>query len=456
MKVNEGVYENNRRLWLFMAFILVLEVALILLFCYKNIYLTFLILITPPLLISIVKSPKIGLWLMTVTYFTSFGMWGFPKALTIATAITLIAFLTRIFTKDEKLLGSKQLVYLIIFGAVALLSYYPARDLIMWGKGIYEILRVFIFFILIVNLIKTEKDIWTLIYIIVFSITAGAIYGLYSFKAAGFLKYLVLTGNLVRSGSIVIDANVWAVSLIASFPLTIALIKKEKNKNIKLFLYAVILILTTSIFATFSRGGMFAFSIVVIIIIFKTVKKKFISIIIILLLILIAYFMLPPFVTLRIKTLLSLFQKKATLDPSILLRTYTLKGSFKMFLKHPLLGVGLRNVVANSGLYLPYGKRLVAHCMYLEIAAGTGLLGLISFLAIFYHSFRDFFDSYKFFDSKEENSLTDLSFFAGLSLFGVCVTALFLSIQFNLCIWFLIAISVVVKTLAINYQLKNR
>jgi len=316
-------------------------------------------------------------------------------------------------------------------------------------------LRVFIFFILIVNLIKTDKDLWTLIYIIVFSIAITAIYGIYLFKIAGFLNFLVATGNLVRSGSVVIDANVWAVALVATFPLTLALIKKEKNIIIKLLLRAVVAILVISIFMTFSRGGILAFSLVTVAIIFKTIRRKLLGVVIVLLLLLAAYFILPPVIILRITSLLSLFQKKPIQDYSFLGRIYIIRGSFRMFLNHPLLGVGLRNVVTNSGMYLPYGLRLVAHNMYLEIAAGTGLLGFIPFLAIFFYSFRNFSASYTVFSSKGQNSLADLCFFAHLSLLGVCITALFLSIQFNLCIWVLISISVVLRTLVNNYKLKT-
>lgn len=451
----EEVSKVKRGFWIFLAFTLALEIALILLSCYKNIFIAFLIFVAPPLLISIVKWPKSGLWLMTIISFTVLGEHLLPRALMIATVVTAATFFAKIFIKEEKLLPSKQLVYFIIFGAVALLSFFPSRDLVMWGKGIYEILSIFIFFILIVNLVKTNRDLWILIYIIVFSITIGAIYGLYSFKSSSFLNVLVSTGALVRSTGVVYDANLWSVSLITAFPLSIALVKREKNIIVKLLLWAVIVILISSIFATFSRGGIIAFTIVTVIIIFKILKKKWFGIFILLLSFVLIYFILPPFIILRIESLLQLFQKKSIMDVSLLSRIYVMKGTLRMFLEHPLLGVGLSNVISNSGFYFPFGLHLVAHCMYLEIAAGTGLLGLVPFLAIFFYSFKDFIHSYKVFNKKGERSLADLSFFAGLSLLGVCITALFLSIQFNRSIWFLIAISVILKNLLSNYELKT-
>jgi len=455
MFVNEIVYKNKRRIWIFLASAIVFQVALLLLFCYKNIFIVFLILCTPPLLFYIFKKPQIGLWLMAIVSFMNISTWGIRTALIIPSVLTFMALSVKILTKNGKLLGSKQLAYFIIFAVVSLLSFFPSRDLVMWYRGIYGVLGIFVVLILTVNLIETRDDLWRFIYIIVFTVAAGAIYGLYLFKTSGFLNVLFTMGSYVRGGSVVADANVWAVSLITVFPLTIALLRRESNLILKLLLCTVIAILIPSIFATFSRGGMLAFSIVVIIVIFKIVKKKFIGIIIVLLLLPVAYFILPLFIKFRIKSLLSLFQSKSALDFSLLSRFYITRAAFKMFLAHPFLGVGISNVVSNTGLYCPSAMHKVAHSIYLEIAAGTGLLGLIPFLAIFFYSFKDFIISYKAFERRGEKSLADLSFYAGLSLLGVCIAAAFLSIQYNRCIWFLISISVVIKALVSDYKLKK-
>lgn len=68
-----------------------------------------------------------------------------------------------------------------------------------------------------------------------------------------------------------------------------------------------------------------------------------------------------------------------------------------MFTDHPLLGVGLNNF---SSLYQEYTKDLglapsaqnrSPHNLYLEVAAETGVIGLLAFLAIIVFAFRSLF-----------------------------------------------------------------
>ncbi len=105
------------------------------------------------------------------------------------------------------------------------------------------------------------------------------------------------------------------------------------------------------------------------------------------------------------------------------------KDTLKSIKNHPLLGVGIGNFPVVLGQAVTAAKKgASAHNLFLDIAAETGILGLIAFLAIFYEIGKTAFQVFQ--NSKDEF----VKFFAlafGIYLFWILGYSLFDVVLFN-------------------------
>ena len=128
----------------------------------------------------------------------------------------------------------------------------------------------------------------------------------------------------------------------------------------------------------------------------------------------------------------------------------------QLFLDHPLLGVGLDN----SPLYYQKYTQMLgvsshladrsAHSLYIEIAAETGLLGLLAFGAVIFFTFRGLLRSEKALRAAGETQTANLLEAFTIALFGFLVAATFLHDAFPRFLWLLLAIGLAAPTIAAN------
>jgi hypothetical protein len=115
-----------------------------------------------------------------------------------------------------------------------------------------------------------------------------------------------------------------------------------------------------------------------------------------------------------------------------------------VFREHPVLGVGPGNFpfhfVREAGRlgFQVHSERRLAHCAYLEIAAETGLLGLVCFLGIIGVTAQQLYQARTLAQDREMRGLVDGLL---LSQVGMVVTSVFLSFAFIRYHWFMFALS---------------
>ena len=124
MLANEEIIKVDKKLLFFIICMLILEFFLLMLLFYKNNIVFLLLLCGPLLFLAIVKRPFIGLFVLTIIAFVNLGLWTSPLIIRIVTMVTLVSFLIKIIVYDEKIIGSKQLLFLTLFGVVAFLSFF--------------------------------------------------------------------------------------------------------------------------------------------------------------------------------------------------------------------------------------------------------------------------------------------------------------------------------------------
>jgi O-antigen ligase len=128
-------------------------------------------------------------------------------------------------------------------------------------------------------------------------------------------------------------------------------------------------------------------------------------------------------------------------DASIRMRTQLLIGGSKMFLDHPILGVGVGNFIVHSVHYSGVLPPSYAHNMFLHVAAETGVLGIFFFVALLWMTWRMLRRIQAAASQTGNLFYSHISQSLEISLIGFCVAAFFLSQHFNKMLWILIALT---------------
>ncbi|MBN1266399.1 MAG: O-antigen ligase family protein [Anaerolineales bacterium] len=191
------------------------------------------------------------------------------------------------------------------------------------------------------------------------------------------------------------DPNYYAQILVFLFPLAVDRFFREPNRYLKITAgYAAFVIGMTIVF-TFSRGGAVAAVLaMMVLVIYHPPKLK--NSILILGVIWIGFLLLPSTYTDRLSTLTDLAQsnKQSTAEVSFRGRISEVLSAWYMFRDYPILGVGVQNYPVYYQEYSrsigldPRAEAREPHNLYLEVAAETGVLGLMIFGTILVSVFQ--------------------------------------------------------------------
>ncbi len=131
-------------------------------------------------------------------------------------------------------------------------------------------------------------------------------------------------------------------------------------------------------------------------------------------------------------------------DKSVQGRASEMLAAIVVFQKHAVLGVGAGNFPMHFarhsdvlGFQIHQDERL-AHCTYLEIAAETGIFGLICFLSIFYVIISDLLRARRESNCAECRAMSTAFL---LTIFVMLVTSAFLSFAFVRYYWLILALA---------------
>ncbi len=143
-------------------------------------------------------------------------------------------------------------------------------------------------------------------------------------------------------------------------------------------------------------------------------------------------------------------------DQAIKGRVSELTVGFRMFLDHPILGVGVGNYPAYYQQYsreLGMDPRLTdrsAHSLYLQIASETGLVGLAVFAFILWKLFKGIRRAKEDFLAAGNPALAGLATTFGIAMIGYLTAGIFLHTAFPKYLWLLIGIGLAIPQIAKN------
>lgn len=268
---------------------------------------------------------------------------------------------------------------LFIYGMVV--AYTLSEAQYLWLSGTLAVFlfwfkKAFLYYLIIHSMTEEKELKWVIWSILLGSaVLIGYGWNIYWYEAN------VYFGDRLTSVGNYNNPNSFALLLTLIFPLGFSMVEIERNGFKKLILILFMILVVISCLYTKSRGGtlgmLFAVSLSFLFSqrMFGNNRIKVILLTIIPLLFVtygIRFILLRP----DVDTFMGMGGEASAGD-----RLMAWVAGFKMFMKHPLFGIGWNNFVENALLF-GMDKKIPAHNTFLSILAETGLFGFLCFLAL--------------------------------------------------------------------------
>ena len=352
------------------------------------------------------------------------------------------------------------------YGLVVFSSLLYAADFNYALKAVLRFLKDGIIAIVIAILIRDGKTlrgvIWALLIAGIFVGTISTYQGLSGntsniFGGFGQVGYRNIVGNTegARLSGPVGDANFYAQSMLVLIPIALNRFLKEKRWHLKALAGWAFLVTSLAVIFSYSRGAAVAIGVMAIFGMFYSPPRVTDVLIGILLIILIVTFIPNPYIE-RLATIPDILggKKGALSDVSYRGRTSEVIAAWLMFVDHPLFGVGVENYPV---FYQSYSRKLgldsriearQAHNLYLQVAAETGLAGILVFGWLLVSMVKGMLDAIKNLKNAGFIWYSDLILSFASGVIGYLAAALFIHGAYPRYLWLLAGISLAIPRIA--------
>ena len=231
-------------------------------------------------------------------------------------------------------------------------------------NGFIDFLKVVLMFIVMVNVIRSEKRLkmlWILVLLATCTLSIGAINDYHQGRLG--LEGIRIEGVI---GGLFDNPNDLALHLVTMIPITLALMFSSRNPFSKILYLICAALITAGVVVTFSRGGFLALSFSVGVFMWKLARRSRLLLGIVGAA-LIALFMVlaPAGYGTRLST---------TQDDSAIARLDDLKRSLFLAVRHPVLGVGMDNYILFSN------SNKASHNAYTQVASEMGVAATVFYV----------------------------------------------------------------------------
>jgi len=244
------------------------------------------------------------------------------------------------------------------------------------------------------------------------------------------------------------NPNFAAASMTSAIPMGFYIVRSVKSNLIRVLALLGVLVIFVAVFATYSRQAIFAMAFVALAVWFKEVRNRK-AYIAVLFMLLVGFVATPRYYWVRLWSITEVLES-AQGDWSIYVRVLAAKRAWQMFTDNFFTGVGLRNFAVRSGdtLFL----RMPVHNIYLEIACGLGIFGILAYLSMFYSGMRQLVVGMRERWREQEMWMPHFSYYLMVSLVSCMISGLFANIEFRHFSWILVATGLVIANLRRDYR----
>ncbi|HVS14498.1 MAG TPA: O-antigen ligase family protein [Thermoanaerobaculia bacterium] len=295
----------------------------------------------------------------------------------------------------------------------------------------------------------------------VFQVARGDFRG--EFGGLARIKHAQIWGNVFESriAGPLGDPNYFAQILVVAVPVALALAWKASTLRGRATGYAAAALLAAGTVLTYSRGG--ALTLVVVLGLFVLVRRpRRRELLVGAALAGVLFVALPSGFTRRLITLEQVLpggDEALHPDSSFEKRLLVTRTAWRMFLDHPLRGVGAGNYAVHFDTYAAlvgseaqeYDDQAAPnypHSLYLEIAAETGVVGLALFAAVLLAALAGLLGARRRLVATGDAASAALASGLSIALVGYLVSSLFLHGHFQRYLWLLLAFAATLDLLA--------
>ncbi len=266
------------------------------------------------------------------------------------------------------------------------------------------------------------------------SLALASLYVLREFQKAGFQASY-------RAGYVAGDANYFAANAILALALAYYLLRTKQSRWQKAYCLGCAVLTALAFVASGSRGGFLALCVCCLFVFLRTRNKIRLA--------LVALLFLPVLAFSSTSPLHRILHPEYGEIGSNMAHEVLFKAGLRVFLGHPVAGVGLGNfktTMDSMGLFQERGGYM-AHNVYVEYAAELGILGLVLFMGILVSVYLSLERVRKLAMRHGDEFFFAVTSGMQTGLLGFCVASLFLSAEYQKTFWILIFLSASVPPL---------
>jgi O-antigen ligase len=419
---------------------------------------------------AIVSSPALGLCLLVAFVYLNLSQvlvrsHELPSLLQLL-ALPMLAGAWRATSGEDRgrALRHPVTVVLALYLAVVLASTTWARDTALADARVTELAKAFAVFaltaILVVSLRAARAAVWTLVgagaLLSVLAVIQAARGGTAQLGGLARIKQAHIYGDVFepRIAGPLGDPNFFAQILVMAVPLALFTAWDARDRWSRTAAYGAAGLLIAATVVTYSRGGALALGCVLVLALLAR-REHFRQAAAGLLAVALLWTVLPRDFTRRLGTIEQVLGGADVLRPdsSFQKRRLLTRAAWLMFADHPLVGVGAANyttrfdeVVERVGFfardYEEPGDAHYPHNLYLEMAAETGLAGLVCFAGALVASFAALRRAQRALRETGDRRAAGLAVAFQVALAGYLVSSLFLHGHFPRYLWMLLGFAV--------------
>lgn len=402
------------------------------------------------------RKPFIGVaaWLWIALMAPSQWAFGFSQSFRLNFTIGIVAAIAYLFSRDKarlKFTGMYFVVLLFAFWMLLASIFHNQLDsALVWDKCI-EFMKVIALFLFLTLTVRTENQLNTIIWAILFAVSAYA--------AMEACKFILSGGGhrITGRSGIISDRNDLAVAINMCLPLILYLWHTTENKKLKMGLLLLFFLNIIAVVGTFSRGGFIGLSVLAVAVWWRS-KHKLAGFVLALVSLTVLYVNVPEEWKARQMTVMTAVEE----DGSFIGRLWAWKIATLIAIDNPVTGGGFKATTdpflwSYYALETPdfgfietppipeYVKPKAAHNIYFQVLASSGFVGIGIFLSMLVTGLMSCMRNVVLARRYKIPWLEYLSNALFLSLVGYAITGLNVSLAYFELVYALLAMIMVVR-----------
>ncbi len=390
---------------------------------------------------------------------------GAPSTFTPLLALVLLALVARgIRTGERPSGGGRALVVIGSLATVALLSLLSTSDVDAGFNGLISLVKDGAVAVTIGLLLRSSETLRQVVWVLlgggIFLSSLSIVQFLtdaYGSSFGGFaqseLQHVVGTTDEVRISGPIGDPNFYAQWLVMLVPLAIDRFHDETSFVLRSAAAIAAAMSSAVIVITFSRGALLALGVVLGAMVLRHPPKRSTLVAVVAAGVLALPFLPPGYID-RMAALADIGGVDIGTDPSLRAREAEVAVAIQMFLDDPLTGVGYNNFLPSYTDYVrslgveQTSKPREAHNLYLEMAAETGIPGVLVLGGVIIAVVASLAEGRRRFRSMGNHRADGIGYAVGVALVGYLVTSVFLHLAFARPAFLLVGIALTLPALA--------